>query len=140
MQLMVGHSLLVTSLGEVWLLTGRLEEAAESARLALTLSREHEERGYEARALRLLGELALQREPPDLDGAAEFCRQACALAGELGMRPLVAQSHLLLGRVHARAGRSLAEAQLAMAAALFRELGMPFWARQAETALATGSG
>jgi tetratricopeptide (TPR) repeat protein len=141
MQLMVGHSLLVTSLGEVWLLTGRLEEAAESASLALTLARKHEERGYEARALRLLGELAWQHDPPDVDGAAEYCRQACALAGQLGMRPLVAQSHLWLGKVYGRAAdRSRAEEQLVMATELFRELGMPFWARQAETALATGSG
>ena len=45
-------------LGEAQLLAGRLEEAHALAERALALAREHQERGHEAYALRLLGDIA----------------------------------------------------------------------------------
>ena len=51
------------SLGEAQLLAGRLEEAHALAERALALAREHQERGHQAYALRLLGEIAARREP-----------------------------------------------------------------------------
>ena len=45
------------------MLAGRLEEAHALAERALALAREHQERGHEAYALRLLGDIAAQREP-----------------------------------------------------------------------------
>ena len=56
------------SLGEAQLLAGRLEEAHALAERALALAREHQERGHQAYALRLLGDIAARREPPERDG------------------------------------------------------------------------
>jgi ATP/maltotriose-dependent transcriptional regulator MalT len=78
------------SLGEAQVLAGHLEEAHALAERALVLARAHQERGYQAYALRLLGEIAAQREPPERDQAEAHYRQALALAEKLGMRPLVA--------------------------------------------------
>ena len=85
------------SLGEAQVLAGHLEEAHALAERALALAREHQERGHEAYALRLLGEIAARREPPERDQAGDHYRQALALAEELGMRPLEAHCHLGLG-------------------------------------------
>jgi class 3 adenylate cyclase/tetratricopeptide (TPR) repeat protein len=136
MRLMVSQSLLVASLGEGQLLAGHIEEATELSQQALALSRHYTERGNEARALRLLGELALRGDPPDPDSAQEYYRQARALADQLAMRPLVAQSHLGLGRTYqGAADHAQAREHLTTAAELFRELAMPLWTGQAEAAL-----
>ena len=52
-------------LGEAQVLAGRLEEAHALAERALALAREHQERGNQAYALRLLGDIAARREPPE---------------------------------------------------------------------------
>jgi ATP/maltotriose-dependent transcriptional regulator MalT len=77
-------------LGEAQLLAGHLEEAHALAEQALVLAREHQERSNEAHALRLLGDIATRRDPPEAEEAEAYYRQARALAEELGMRPLVA--------------------------------------------------
>ena len=82
-------------LGEGHLLAGRIEAAIE-ARRALTLARDATQRGLEAWALRLLGKIAAQQEPP----AVELARSITDGHGhcqELGMRPLLAHCHLGLG-------------------------------------------
>ena len=53
------------SLGEAQALAGLLEEAHALAVQTLVLARAHQERGYQAYALRLLGEIASRRDPPD---------------------------------------------------------------------------
>jgi tetratricopeptide (TPR) repeat protein len=78
------------SLGEAQLLAGRLEEAHALAEQALALARAHQERGREAYALRLLGDIATQREPLEVEPSENHYRQALTLANELGMRPLQA--------------------------------------------------
>jgi tetratricopeptide (TPR) repeat protein len=85
------------SLGEAHLRGGRLEEAYALVERALALTCEHHERGHQAYALRLLGEIAAQREPPERERAEAYYRDALALADELGMRPLVAHCHRTLG-------------------------------------------
>ena len=92
------------SLGEAHLLAGRLEEAHALAERALALAHEHQERGHQAYALRLLGEIAARREPPESEQAEAHYRQALALAEELGMRPLQAHCHLGLGTLYAKIG------------------------------------
>src|SRR5262249_41954646 len=88
------------SLGEAQLLAGCLEEAQALAERPLALTRVHQERGNEAYALRLLGEIAAQREPPEYGQAEANYRQALTLADELGMRPLQAHCHRGLGRLY----------------------------------------
>ena len=100
-----------------------------------------QERGYQAYALRLLGEIAAQREPPERDQAKPHYRQALALAEELGMRPLVAHCHLGLGKLYAEIGRRAeARAELSAAIDLYRAMDMTFWLPQAEAALAQVEG
>jgi len=62
------------SLGEAQVLAGRLEEAQTLAERILTLTREHQERGTEAYVLRLLGEIAARREPPEHGPAEAYYR------------------------------------------------------------------
>ena len=119
------------------MLAGRLEEAHALAERALALARAHQERGHQAYALRLLGEIAARREPPESDQAGDHYRQALALAEELGMRPLVAHCHLGLGKLYAKLGRRAeARAELSAAVELYRAMEMTFWLPQAEAALA----
>ena len=67
---MFAHALRVVWLSEAYLCAGRLDEAYTQAQRALEFSRTHQERGHEAYALRLLGELAAHRDPPEV-GQAE---------------------------------------------------------------------
>jgi tetratricopeptide (TPR) repeat protein len=92
-----GQSLRVGYVSEAYLLAGRVQEVAQLAGRALDLARAYKERGHEAWALRLLGEVAAHQAPPEIEPAAHHYRQALALAEELGMRPLVAHCHLGLG-------------------------------------------
>src|SRR5262249_51332361 len=75
------------SLGEAQMLAGRLEEAQALTERTLALTRERQERGHQAYARRLLGEIAAHRNPPDATQAEAHYQQALALAEELGMRP-----------------------------------------------------
>jgi hypothetical protein len=102
----------------------------------LAHAREHKERGNKAYALRLLGELAAHRDPPDAEGADRHYRDALALAEELGMRPLQAHCHRGLGRLYANTGqRAQARAELSAASELYRSMAMTLWLPQVEAAL-----
>jgi tetratricopeptide (TPR) repeat protein len=134
---MVAHQAICgLSLGEAQLLAGRLEEAHTLAERVLAHARAHGERGHEAYALRLLGEIAAHRAPPQVEPAKTHYRQALALAEELGMRPLQAHCHLGLGTLYVQMGRpEPARAALTAAIALYRSMEMTFWLPQAEAAL-----
>jgi tetratricopeptide (TPR) repeat protein len=134
-------SRVVASRSEAALVTGRLEEARAYARQAVDLSRTYKERGTEAWALRLLGDMAAQLDPQEHDQAHEYYRQALALAEELGMRPLQAHCHSSLGTLMATTGqREQAHAELSTAIDLYRAMDMTFWLPQAEGALAQVGG
>jgi class 3 adenylate cyclase/tetratricopeptide (TPR) repeat protein len=129
------------SLGEAQLLAGDLEEAYALAEGVLTLTRKHQERGNQAYALRLLGDIAARREPPEIDLAEAHYQQALALAEELGMRPLQAHCHHGLGRLYHQTGHAEpARVALTTAIDLYRAMGMPFWLPQAEAVLARVEG
>jgi tetratricopeptide (TPR) repeat protein len=128
-------------LGEAQVLAGRFEEAHALAEHALAHAREHQERGHQAYALRLLGDIAARREPPERDQAEAHYRQALALAEELGMRPLMAHCHRGLGKLYAKSGRRAeARTELSAAIELYRAMDMTFWLPQAEAALAQVEG
>jgi tetratricopeptide (TPR) repeat protein len=137
MPFMLYHALRVVWLGEAYLRAGRLDEAYIQAQRALEFARAHQERGHEAYALRLLGEVAAQRTPPAGEQATAHYQQALALAEELGMRPLQAHCHLGLGTLYSRVGREQqARAALYTAIELYQAMEMTFWLPQAEAALA----
>jgi tetratricopeptide (TPR) repeat protein len=136
MNLMGGHSLLLAYLSEAYLLAGRHEDARQSAERALALARAHKESGYEGWALRLLAEIALGSDPPDTGRAMEYGRKALVLAEELGMRPLMAHCHLVLGRSLAQGtDPAAAKRHLAAAGQLLGEMGMQAWLEQARGVL-----
>ena len=137
MHFMIYHALQVVWLSEAYLLAGRLDEAYTQAQRALEFSRAHRERGHEAYALRLLGDIAAQRQPPEAELAEAFYRQALALTEELGMRPLQAHCHRGLGTLYGTLGRrEQAHAALSTAIELYRDMEMTFWLPQTEAALA----
>ena len=123
------------------MLAGHLEEAYVLVERTLTLTRTHQKRGHEAYALRLLGEIATRRELLASEGAESYYRQALALTGELGMRPLQAHCHRGLGTLYAATGQQeQARAHLSTAIDLYRAMDMTLWLPQAETALAQVKG
>jgi tetratricopeptide (TPR) repeat protein len=127
-------------LGEAHLLAGQLEEAHTLAGNALVLAREHQERGNEAYALRLLAEITAHRHPPENMLAEEHYQESLTLAEALGMRPLVAHCHLGLGQLALKIGqKEQARLQLSTAIDLYRAMEMRFWLPQAEAALAQGN-
>jgi len=133
-ELMHLRSLIMVWLGEAALAVGRLTEADEMAEGALRLSRKNDERGHEAWALRLLGEIRGHASRPDAEKAADFYHQALALGAQLGMRPLVAHCHLGLGHLsccltqHRRCF-----AHFENAVGMFRQMGMAWWLAKAES-------
>jgi len=130
----VGLSLVNRFLSEALVLAGRVDEALSLARDALARSRDHKERGYEAWALRLLGEIASYPQSLDTETSEGHDREAAALATELGMRPLAAHCHLGLGKLKQRSRkRRQAQDHLIAATMMFRQMDMRFWLQKAET-------
>ena len=128
MQIVYLHTPWLIHLSEGCRIAGRLDEASHGAIRTLELVRAHQERGHEAYALRLLGEVAAHREPSEIELAQTHYRQALALATELGMRPLVAHCHLGLGKLYRRTGqREQAHEHLTTATTMYREMGMAYW-------------
>jgi class 3 adenylate cyclase/tetratricopeptide (TPR) repeat protein len=134
-ELLTGQARRVAWVSGAYLVAGRTYDAIACARRALSLAREHEERGDAAWVLRLHGEIASQAEPTDVEQAERYYRQAIALATELGMRPLVAHCHLGLGTLYRKVGRDeQARVELATAAEMYRAMEMTFWLEKAEAA------
>jgi class 3 adenylate cyclase len=122
------------NLAEGYLAAGKATRAAETAREALELALASGERGHEAYAHYLLGEIAVRGDSPALDEALERYQTALGLADKLGMRPLVGWAHLGLRAAHAGAGRRAeAETHGATGETLLRELGIRVWQDRAAT-------
>jgi len=133
----VNQALCSLTLGETQLLAGNPEEAHSLAEGALSLARAHHERGNEAYALHLLGEIAMGRRPANRASAEVHYHQALALADALGMHPLQAHCHRALGTLYAKTGRrKQARGELSTAIRKYRAMKMTFWLPQAEAALA----
>jgi tetratricopeptide (TPR) repeat protein len=124
-------------LAETYLLVGNLADATPLAEGALVRSRDRKEQGLEAHALRLLGEIAAHRDPPEVETAEAHYQQALALASELGMRPLVAHCHLGVGKLYRRTNDGArAQGHLTTATAMYHEMDMGFWLAKAEAEVA----
>jgi class 3 adenylate cyclase/tetratricopeptide (TPR) repeat protein len=134
---LIAHQPIVLAwLGEALLAAGRRDDAAGTASRALALARERGQRGDEAAALRLEGDVAAHGDAAQSGVAEDYYRHALALASELGMQPLTARCYLDLGRLHLRlGGRERAEEHLVSAITLFCAMGMRWWAEQTVEAM-----
>ena len=123
-------------LSESYLRVGRMDAAVEHAQCAVELARQNKERGKEADALRVLGEIAAHKDPPGIGEAKDHYHKALSLAEELGMRPLIARCHLGLGRLYRRIDNlEQAKKHLTTATSMMQEMKMGFWLEQAEAEL-----
>ena len=128
-----GETLILCQLGTTCVEAGRLDEAAGHAEQALALARERGERGEEAWALLLSGDIAAGSGLPAVEDARAWYGKAIALGDELGMRPLVARARLALGGLELDAGRiEDGRRHLAVAAAEARAMGIAAWQKRAE--------
>jgi tetratricopeptide (TPR) repeat protein len=124
----VDHSLGVYQLGETYLLSDQLEDARACADRAVTLARGRGERGYEAWALRLLGDIESRRARTDVATTAAHYDAAMTLASELEMRPLVAHCHAGVGTLYRRTSDAQqAQEHLASARVMYGAMGMTYW-------------
>ncbi len=125
----------VPSLGlaEAYLRAGRTKDASLQVDRALEVARQRGQRGHEAWIRWLFGEIAAQNGASDSGIVEGHYRQALVLAGELGMRPLIAHCHLGLGQWHRRAGDpAKAHEHMAVARTLYREMDVTLWLAQVE--------
>jgi class 3 adenylate cyclase/tetratricopeptide (TPR) repeat protein len=129
------------SLGKAQLLASGPKDAHALAEGTLVLAQRYQAHGHEAYALRLLGDIATHRDPPEVEEAEACYHQALALADELGMRPLQAHCHRSLGTLYATIGcPEQAQAELSTAIELYRSMEMTFWLPEVEAALAQVEG
>jgi class 3 adenylate cyclase/tetratricopeptide (TPR) repeat protein len=118
------------------LLAGRLADAWDVASRARELAVASGERGMEAEALQVLGDIASLEDGVDTDAARAWYEQSSRLAAAIGMRPVVARCHLGLGALYRRLGkRPEAREHLVVALAMLREMDIRVGWDQAENAL-----
>lgn len=136
----IALSLYYAMWAEALLLAGQLEAAERVADRAVELAATFGERANEAWGLAVRAEIEAAKRPPRAESASGAYARAAALAGELSHRPLLARSHLGLGRLCRSIGDSpAARDHLTTAVAMFREMHMGVWLAEAEAAL-TGVG
>src|SRR5262249_42379064 len=123
----------LATLGHAYLVAGRLQDAERRGHEALTLARHRGERYAEGWALWLLAETAARREPAPFHAASARYAEALALAGPLGLRPLMAYCHRGLGQLLGRARHPDAEAHVRRATTLAREMDITLWQWRGET-------
>jgi predicted ATPase len=134
-------SLFPVWLGEGYVLAGRLEEAMQQGQQALAVTRTQKQKGYQAYALRLLGDVVARRTPPAVEEAERQYREALALAEAIGMRPLQAHCHSGLGMLYAKLDQwQQARAALVTAVDLYTAMDMTLWLPEVKAALAQVEG
>jgi tetratricopeptide (TPR) repeat protein len=118
--------------GRAYFAAGRIDEATNCTREVLALARRIGAREVEASALSLTAAIAAAS---GAENAEDNYREALALAGPRGMRPLVAHCHLGLSKLHhLRGHRDQALEHLKIAISMYREMGMKYWLERAAAA------
>ena len=134
MRMLGFRSLFFTFQAEADLVLERISESRERAEEVVALARAHQQRGWEAWGLKLLGDVHAH-VPAQSEQAEEIYLQALAQATELGMRPIVAHCHFGLGKLSQQSKWGQASERFTTAATMYRELTMQSWLEQAESQL-----
>ncbi|MEM5300159.1 AAA family ATPase [Burkholderia sp. JPY481] len=122
-----GQSLVLSLFGRVCQCAGRQDEALAHAHEAVDLARASGERGNEAWAWCLLGDLVSDGNAtaPRIEEAHNHYRTASLIAHDIGMRPVQAQCLYGLSRLQKMVGNeALAQKSAAEATSLCREMGI----------------
>jgi class 3 adenylate cyclase/tetratricopeptide (TPR) repeat protein len=122
-----GQSLVLSIFARVWQRAGRQDEALTHAHDAIDLARASGERGNEAWAWCLLGDLVSDGDATAsrIEEAHNHYRMASMISHDLGMRPLQAQCLYGLSRLQKMGGdEALSEKSAADATSLCRGMGM----------------
>ena len=120
------------------LLANHLDLATELAELGLQRARANGERGNFALCINVFGKIELARDPPDFEKALDSLRLGLAQATELGMRPLVAHSHVSLAKLHGFKGeRAISNEHFSIAETMYRKMKMAYWLRRMGTEAAS---
>jgi len=123
-----------SAVGRACLLLGRLDKARHLADRAVEVTGRRS--GFAAHALYLLGDIASHRDGFDVERGAANYREALALAGRRGMRPLIAHCNLGLGKLYHRIGETeRAHDSLLAATTMYREMEMDYCINQGEANL-----
>jgi class 3 adenylate cyclase/tetratricopeptide (TPR) repeat protein len=129
-------ALRLTWLGYASLIGRQIGKAREQSQRAVTLAGDAGERGYDAWARKLLGDISQEDSNPS--EAFNHYAASMALATELAMRPLQAHIHLSLGRLHRRESQiEKARTELMQAVTAYRTMEMSTWTHVAEQELGT---
>ena len=129
-----------TYLGRASLIVGRTTEARQFAQQALEAVQHHADRRTHPYTLHLLGDIATHPDQFDAEKGEQYYAKALALAEERKMRPLAAHCHEGLGKLYRSTGkREQAQAHLATAISMYREMEMTYWLEKAEAELAKAS-
>jgi len=132
-----GQALRVAWHGFANLLAGRIEEATDKAERAVQLAGEQNERGHQAWALLLMGDIAAGKAKVGTEKALEYYNLSLALANELKMNPLQAHAHLGLGNVYLKAQEiEHARMEWSEAAKLYESMNMTYWLKLTNNRLA----
>lgn len=136
-EMVVNQAACSVGLADAELQAGHLDEADALAGRAVSLARAHGERGNEAYALRVLGEIFARRVPIQRVQAEDRYVQSLDLAETLGMQPLQAHCRYSLATLFAITGRrKLARTELSKAIEQYRAMEMNLWLGAATAALA----
>lgn len=136
MKIQSGRSWIVGFLGYTYLLSGQNQKAVDLVSEALDLARQHDERGWVAWELYVLGLAHMAPGADRHEQAHGSLVQAKEAAQALRLKPLLARAELALGQLHRRSGqKDLARQNLMEAVSLLKELQMPIWLQKAETEL-----
>ena len=134
---MTNYPARLANLAEAYLLAGRRDDAEKTVRRALGLATEQGRRADQALCLQVLGRIAVGADPPDVAAAEKYFNESRDRGAELGMRPLVAHSHLHLARLYRAVGRrDGADAHFARGTTMYREMEMTSWLEKAASEFA----
>jgi class 3 adenylate cyclase/tetratricopeptide (TPR) repeat protein len=127
----------LTWLGEAYVLANNYERALGHARNALDYAEKNGEKGDEAWALWLLGEIHARLDSSQARKAEEYLLRALDIAAKHFMGPLVAHIDFGLGKLYRRQRAwNEAQSQFESAMSLYRDLGMNYWLETTEAELA----
>ncbi|MFN0315433.1 MAG: hypothetical protein ACKVQA_10385 [Burkholderiales bacterium] len=127
------RSWLLSLLAESVLLAGKLAQAEQRLNEASHFAGQFGEAGWQAWITFHRAELLAQSGPESLQQSEQTYREAIALSGQLGMKPLIARAQLRLAAVLHREGKKEESGHWRTEALdTLHALGLHYWLRQAE--------